>query len=435
MPRVSTPRTPTTTRPVGRPNNNTGGAVAQPVDPLPSYFSGGQGYLSDFFGDSEFNFNDFVSALEGTGQWEGFANHGDAFQAEQRLLGKSELEGDFWAGMPSGVSLDNLQSGQFDDDFSNFILHGRVPTHYGVPQGSGGGGHDGQNRRTGRVPSRGEPRLDSGNPYNPGERGSDFGGQRSSTKDLAALLAGTIDTGDRATDQAVTDALERLEGLNTFMDDWQGDFNTMLDEYLPQNPYSNELLEANRTSAYDQILSEIGQLQGGLGDSLSNRGIQGGGQTSAGGAIIQAGGIGARAATLTDLLNQQHQSNTTRDLQRTGFKAPADTLLAQMRGNTAGAMATLERGNLPNTQAAIDAINGIADADFGMDKFDETMALVRENASAMNDPNVLDILFGGASQAAQGEGNLGQATFWNMIRQLTAGNQDFNFSNLGGLFN
>ncbi len=231
---------------------------------------------------------------------------------------------------------------------------------------------------------------------------------------------------DREESQAQDTALVTLSGGIDSIDALMESFNKLLKELA--DPFSDELFESRRQNTNDQILRDILQLQGGVGDSLSSRGIQGGGQASAGNALVQGAGLAARADALTGLQAEQLDVNNQTNLALAGLRSQFGIQGNKLRSNLLGAKAGVEAGNFTRTGDNLAFLESIANADFSLAESEKLIALLEEQGT---DPgvveSVINALLQGFTGFAQASGNPNQFILGNILQPVS----DSIFDHLG----
>lgn len=177
---------------------------------------------------------------------------------------------------------------------------------------------------------------------------------------------------------AIENALLELEGVRGNVSDLFSSRRTGIDEALPLNPYTDEILQMRKTAANDLIMSELMGAQRGAAQGLSSRGIQGGGQVAGANALLRSGAIAGKGQALQGLLSEQMgtnlQSNALREQMLSALTGPEAGLEAQL-----GAFGTkLKAGDVTDPRIAIDSIGDLVSAAVGREEGIAGMDLQRE---------------------------------------------------------
>lgn len=221
---------------------------------------------------------------------------------------------------------------------------------------------------------------------------------------------------------------ERQGGLQGLINDFFDQRRTDIDENLPLDPFTQEMVDRRQAIANSDILQQVQGGLGRVGAGLSQQGIQGGGATAGAGALIQGAGISARANSLQSILGQRDDVNLARQGERTGFLNQLTGAQAGLNTQIGSLASGIRAGTFTDPSLAVsslgDLFSGYQAQQLGFAGLD----LQREEGQRNNDlqlalqqsgvgNDIWDLIWGSASNASRTGGSDAWAVILDAIRQ------------------
>ncbi len=222
------------------------------------------------------------------------------------------------------------------------------------------------------------------------------------TQEALVTLRGNQDNPFDPRTNAFTSFGQANRGLQGTIEDIFASQRGDIENALPVDPFTDELVGQRTQFANDAILQEVQAALGLTARDLQASGIRGGGASAGAGALVQGAGIQARAGALQSILGQQFETNTQSNALRS-------QLLNQLAATESGQVsrigqlaAALQAGDVDDPALRVQTLGDLFAADRAREEGLRNIELERFLASGAADDEFFDNFLNASSRGLAG---------------------------------